>query len=165
MIETTADKATTEIRGLLVDGQAPSDLVAGTLERRLREELEIFSARAGLEVEFHCDIGPHSLPVKVEREIYFALREGVINAIRHARTSELKLSLSQKGNICTAILQDNGSGFDLTAAQSSTHYGLRIMKERIQNVGGRFVVKTAPGKGTRISITVPVDQKASVGML
>jgi two-component system, NarL family, sensor histidine kinase LiaS len=158
-IETTTDKAITEIRGLLVDDQVSNDLVAGTLERRLREELEIFSARAGLELEFRCDIGPHSLPLKVERELYFALREGVINAIRHARTSELKLSLSQTGNICKAILQDNGSGFDLAAAQSSTHYGLRIMRERIQNVGGRFTVKTAPGKGTRISITVPVDQK------
>lgn len=156
-IEKTADRAVAEIRRLLADNRSPSDLVAGSLERRLREELEIFCARAGMKVEFRCTIGTHNLPVETERELYFVLREGVINAVRHARASELKLELSQEGSICRAFLTDNGSGFDLDATDRDNHYGLRIIRERIESIGGNLVIETAPGRGTRISITIPTE--------
>jgi signal transduction histidine kinase len=158
-IEKTTDKAVTEIRRLLADSEKQGELPAGTLERRLRQELAIFRARAGLKLEFDCDIKAHSLPREVEQELYFALREGIINVIRHARASALKLNLCQEGNTCTAVLQDNGSGFDLSATEGSSHYGLRIMRERVENLGGQFSVDTAPGKGTRISIVIPLNKK------
>jgi signal transduction histidine kinase len=160
-IEKTTDKAVTEIRCLLADTEKQGELLAGTLERRLRQELAIFRARAGLKLEFDCHIKAQSLPREVERELYFALREGLINVIRHARASELKLNLSQEGNTCTAILQDNGSGFDLAATEGGSHYGVRIMRERIENLGGQFTVDTAPGQGTRISIVIPLNKRKS----
>jgi signal transduction histidine kinase len=156
-IEKTADKSIAEIRRLIADDATDTELVAGTLERRLREETEIFRARAGINLEFVCTIRAHSLPDTAERELYFALREGIINVIRHARASELKLSLSQEGEVCRATLTDNGAGFDLSAVDSGSHYGLRIIKERIETVGGRVNIVTAPGQGTRLSIEVPVE--------
>jgi signal transduction histidine kinase len=157
-IEKAADSAVAEIRRILADIQVQSDLVAGTLERRLREEMEIFRTRAGLKLDFQCEVGPHTLPYEVERELYFALREGVINAIRHSRASELKLNISQEGPVCQAILADNGSGFDLTETEGSSHYGLRIMRDRIEKIGGQFVIETAPGKGTQILIVLPIKE-------
>ena len=158
-IEKTADKAVAEIRRLLADNQTPSDLVAGSLERRLREEMEIFRARSGMKLEFRCAIGAHILPVEAERELYFALREGLINAVRHSRASELILALFQEGPSCKASLIDNGSGFDLAAVDSDTHYGLRILRERIERVGGNLRIDTAAGQGTRIFIEIPVKAK------
>jgi signal transduction histidine kinase len=158
-IETTADQAVAEIRRLLLDTRAASDLVAGSLERRLREEMEIFRTRSGMKIEFSCAVGALNLPVEVERELYFALREGVINAIRHSRASELSLTLTQEASICKALLTDNGSGFDLAALGGDSHYGLRILRERIERVGGSLVIQTAVGQGTRISIEVPVHAK------
>jgi signal transduction histidine kinase len=93
----------------------------------------------------------------VERELYFTLREGVINAVRHSRASELRLSLANDNGSCRASLEDDGTGFDLAATEGGSHYGLRIMRERIEKLGGRFTIETAPGKGTRISITVPTE--------
>ncbi len=158
-IEKTADKAVAEIRRLLADNQTPSDLAAGSLERRLREEMEIFRARSGMKLEFRCAIGRHILPVEVERELYFALREGLINAVRHSRASELVLALFQEGPSCKASLTDNGSGFDWASIDSGTHYGLRILRERIERVGGNVRIDTAVGQGTRISIEIPVKAK------
>jgi signal transduction histidine kinase len=158
-IEQTADKAVAEIRRLLADNRSSSDLVAGSLERRLREELEIFCARSGMKVEFRCAIGQHNLAVETERELYFALREGLINAIRHSRASELRLELLEEGPVCKALLTDNGSGFDLATIDGDNHYGLRIIRERIESVGGNLLIKTAPGQGTRISIEIPVEAK------
>ena len=158
-IESTAEKAVTEIRRLLLDARAATDLVAGSLERRLREEMEIFRTRSGMKLEFSCAVGSISLPVEVERELYFALREGLINAIRHSRASELTLTLSQGSSTCKALLADNGSGFDLAALGGDSHYGLRILRERIERVGGSVVIQTAVDQGTRIAIEVPAHTK------
>jgi signal transduction histidine kinase len=55
-------------------------------------------------------------------------------------------------------LSDNGVGFDPSAIDGSSHYGLKGMKERIHKLGGKFTVKSAPGKGTEIEISVPFEQ-------
>ncbi len=155
-IEQTIERAVAEIRRLLADDRTASEIVAGSLERRLREEMDIFRARSGMKLEFHCAVRARALPLEVERELYFALREGLINAVRHSRASELILTLLQEGPSCKAFLIDNGAGFNLAAINSDTHYGLRILRERIEKVGGNLKIDTAEGQGTRISIDIPV---------
>jgi signal transduction histidine kinase len=155
-IEETIDRAITEIRNVLADNNT-EELVAGSLERRLNEELDIFRARSGFKLDFQCAIRARDLPVAVERELYFTLREGVLNAVRHSRATELRLSLSRDKNGCEARLSDNGVGFDPSAVDGSSHYGLKGMKERIHKLGGKFTVKSAPGKGTEIEISVPFE--------
>jgi len=160
-IEETTEKAITEIRNLLAETQSRHDLKAGSLERRLKEELDIFGARTGFKLEFACNIRVRHLPYDIERELYFTLREGILNAVRHARATELHLKLTQSSAGYEATLRDNGAGFDLSSAEGSGHYGLSGMRERIQKIGGELTIETAPGKGTAISITVPFRQKRS----
>ena len=160
-IENTTDNAITEIRNLLAETQSAVELKAGSLERRLKKELGIFRARTGFKLDFQCAISARNLPYEIERELYFALREGVLNAVRHSRATELHLSLSQSGTGYEAILRDNGVGFDVAAAQGPNHYGLKGMRERIHKIGGRLTIQTTPGKGTQIAITIPNRQKPS----
>lgn len=156
-VEANLDRVVTEIRNLLSENQLDDPLQAGSLERRLREELDIFSARTGFKVDFQCAVGAHNLPMPIERELYFALREGVLNAIRHSRATEMHLSLSQTRTTCEARLRDNGVGFTVAATEGSSHYGLRGMRERIRKIGGDLSLQSAPGKGTEIHITVPLQ--------
>jgi NarL family two-component system sensor histidine kinase LiaS len=160
-ITESAHKAATEIRSLLLEKQPASRLVAGTLERRLKEEMEIFRARTGLKLDFECAIDLHDLPYEVEQELYFALREGIINAIRHSRATELNLSLDQNQTSCRVHLRDNGVGFDKSAVAGGGGFGLKGMRERIEKVGGRLAIETARGKGTCISIEVPLRTQTS----
>ena len=155
IIEENIDKAITEIRNLLTENQSPDDLQAGSLERRLKQELGIFRARTGFKLDFQCAIDTHNLPTEVERELYFSLREGILNAVRHSRATELHLSLTKTANGCEARLGDNGEGFDIRSTEGSTHYGLKGMRERIRKIGGELDLQTAPGKGTEIKITIP----------
>jgi signal transduction histidine kinase len=155
IIEENVDKAITEIRNLLTENQSPEDLQAGSLERRLKQELGIFRARTGFKLDFQCAIDTHNLPTEVERELYFALREGILNAVRHSRATELHLSLTKTLNGCQARLRDNGEGFDIGSTEGSTHYGIKGMRERIRKIGGEFDLQSAPGKGTQIQITIP----------
>jgi signal transduction histidine kinase len=156
-IEASLDRAVTEIRNLLSENQLDEQLQAGSLERRLRDELEIFSARTGFKVDFQCSIGAHNLPMAIERELYFTLREGVLNAIRHSRATDMRLSLTQTRTTCEARLSDNGVGFAVSAAEGSSHYGMRGMRERIRKIGGEITFRSAPGKGTEIHIIVPLS--------
>jgi NarL family two-component system sensor histidine kinase LiaS len=156
-VESGLDRAVTEIRNLLSENQLDEQLQAGSLERRLRDELEIFSARTGFKVDFQCAIGAHNLPLPIERELYFTLREGVLNVIRHSRATEMRLSLTQTRNHCEARLRDNGVGFAVSSAEGSNHYGLRGMRERIRKIGGELSIHSAPGKGTEVHISVPLS--------
>ena len=156
-VEANLDRAVTEIRNLLAENQLDEQLQAGSLERRLRDELKIFSARTGFKVDFQCTIGAHNLPMPIERELYFTLREAVLNAIRHSRATEMRLLLTQTRTTCDARLIDNGVGFSVTAADGSSHYGLRGMRERVRKIGGEITFQSAPGKGTEVHITVPLN--------
>jgi signal transduction histidine kinase len=156
-IEETIDRTITEIRNVIADSQNIEGLVAGSLERRLKEEIEIFRARSGFRLHFKCAIAAHELPIAIEHELYFTLREGLLNAVRHSRATELSLSLSQDENGWRAQLRDNGIGFDPATVEGSSHYGLKGMKERIHKLGGEFNLKSAPGKGTLIEIFIPVQ--------
>jgi NarL family two-component system sensor histidine kinase LiaS len=158
-IAEAAHKAATEIRSLLLEKQPAGNLAAGSLERRLKEEMDIFRARTGLKLKFECAIGAHDLPYEVEQELYFALREGIINTIRHSRATELNLSLTQDQTSCRVGLRDNGVGFDKSLTAGSGGFGLKGMKERIEKVGGQLIMQTAPGKGTDITIVVPLRGK------
>jgi signal transduction histidine kinase len=155
-IEDNIEKAITEIRNLLTENQSGEELQAGSLERRLKQELEIFCARTGFKLDFRCAIGPHNLPIVIEKELYFTLREAILNAVRHSRASELHLSLTSSAGGCEARLRDNGVGFDSASTEGTSHYGLKGMRERIRKIGGELVIDTAPGKGTDIKIAIPL---------
>jgi signal transduction histidine kinase len=160
-IESNLDHAITEIRNLLVENQTAEQLQAGSLERRLKEELNIFSGRSGFHVELQCAIDADGLPLEIEKELYFTLREGVLNAVRHARASEIRLSLARNQSGYQARLSDNGVGFIVAASEGSSHYGLKGMRERVQKLGGTLDIESAPGQGTRIDIQIPFSGSES----
>lgn len=155
-IEDNIDQAITEIRNLLTENQNTEEIQAGSLERRLKQELEIFRSRTGFKLDFQCTIGANNLPIPIERELYFTLREGILNAVRHSRATELHLALTMTAEGCQATLRDNGVGFDAASAAGGSHYGLKGMRERVRKIGGEIVIDTAPGKGTAIKVTVPL---------
>ena len=157
VIEEHLDHAITEIRNILAENQSAEQLQAGSLERRLKEELSIFSARTGFQIDLHCAVDAHDLPIAIEKELYFTLREGVLNAVRHARASAIHLTLGRSPSAYRASLSDNGVGFVAAASEGSSHYGLKGMKERIEKLGGTLELQTSPGNGTRIEIEIPFD--------
>ena len=56
-------------------------------------------------------------------------------------------------------IRDNGSGFDATGALTASggHFGLLGMQERAERINGTFELRTAPGQGTTIKVTVPLS--------
>ncbi|HHT47309.1 MAG TPA: HAMP domain-containing protein [Firmicutes bacterium] len=92
----------------------------------------------------------------VETTVYRIVQEALTNVIRHAEAQNVRVSLKCDHNNIEAIIEDDGKGFDYTILQKDQHaLGLFGMTERASLVGGKLVIDTAPGKGTRITLSIP----------
>ncbi len=92
-------------------------------------------------------------------EVVGVLREAVSNSVRHGRPRTITIH-AQRGEGCVLLaVQDDGRGFEPAAAGAGGH-GLGNMRARAEALGGSFQVVAAPGKGTRILVTLPVSSPA-----
>ena len=109
-------------------------------------------------VRFETSGKPVVLDPMVEHDIVMVAREAVYNAIRHAHPQEVSLRMHfQRGRIQLSV-SDDGCGFEPgeVLPQRNGHFGLIGMRERTERLGGHFAVRSAPGKGTELSVDVPV---------
>lgn len=143
-----------EIRQFLAGKESPS-LAPGTLIDKLREEVKFLRDGLGLRVIVESEPEELALSPEVEQQLYYVLREGLMNVARHAQASRAELFLEQKEKVIRGQLKDNGVGFTLAKADNgSDGLGLTTMRERIEKLGGTLSIETAPGKGTRIQFSV-----------
>ena len=95
---------------------------------------------------------------QVEITLFRVIQEAITNIVRHAGASRVNIQLSARDAVVTAIIEDNGRGFDVEAAfQSPESWGLRGIRERAAVVGGRLNMESKVGKGTRIKLQIPLD--------
>jgi ligand-binding sensor domain-containing protein/signal transduction histidine kinase len=104
-------------------------------------------------------------PVSVDRSVEYVLlmvgREAVSNAVHHARPQEISIDVKFETGQITMQVADDGAGFDPDEmlAVPGVHFGIIGMRERIEHLGGRFRLQSAPGKGTHLWVEVPVRVK------
>ncbi|MGV3569940.1 MAG: sensor histidine kinase [Ramlibacter sp.] len=95
-----------------------------------------------------------------ETALYRLAQAAVTNAVRHAGASTLWVALEVEDGLATVKVQDDGCGFDwdvvsTRAAHAGGGMGLRVMQERIEALGGRLEIITAPGTGTLVKASFP----------
>lgn len=99
------------------------------------------------------------LPAETETALFRVIQEAIINIARHAMARSVRLVFNTTEDGVTVLIEDDGGGFDLVslavAPDNGRGLGLIGMQERIELVGGRLEIDTAPGQGTRIRIQVP----------
>lgn len=93
----------------------------------------------------------------IEDQIFRIIQESVSNMLRHSEASNFNLKMSFEKKRVLLFLEDDGQGMDLTKKKKSS-YGLQIMRERVEGLGGRFDIISYPGKGTRIEIRIPLPK-------
>lgn len=159
----TAERAADEARALIVD------LRADDLERPLAESLEeaatTWSSRTGIEVLL--DLEPCcSLSPSARYELFCIAREALHNAYIHGEATTVQVTL-RDGDEVTLTISDDGRGFvppaDLDTLASDGHFGVVGMAERARSVGGSLDLASVPGRGTRVSVTVPRTAPGDAG--
>jgi signal transduction histidine kinase len=106
---------------------------------------------------------PRDLDPNVEIALYRIAQEALSNIARHAKASTASLHLLRNEFILRLILEDDGEGFweEQASRLRETGHGLGLisMRERTELLGGQFEVDSAPGKGTTVSVTIPVGEQ------
>jgi len=106
----------------------------------------------------------HRLPRTLELVFYRVAQEALNNAARHAAASRVNLSLSlQNDSLCLEVA-DDGAGFDTARnANGSRREGLGLLgiRERMGMIGGQTLIESTPGKGTRLRVTAPVEDRST----
>lgn len=92
--------------------------------------------------------------------LFQAARELLINVYKHAHANRVQVKLDNDGRTCFMTIEDDGDGFDVATVRGDVNgtkgFGLFSFQEQIENIGGTMVIVSAPGAGTRVTITIPL---------
>jgi len=159
-----AKRTNFEVRTMLFELR-PLMLETQGLKVTLDQYLERLRAKAGdtAIVLEGSDIDKIRLGTKVEGALFNMIQESVTNAIKHAKAAHIWVRLRRLNDqMLEVVIEDDGVGFDKMAVLKSYEkrgsFGLLNIDERARLVGGRAEIESTPGKGTRITIFVPVEQ-------
>ncbi|MDA2812985.1 ATP-binding protein [Nocardiopsis sp. RSe5-2] len=131
------------------------------LARELEEYAETVDTR-GTAVSVRVR-GEAALPLELRSELYLMVREALRNALRHARARTVRVVVEVRGGRVNALVDDDGTGFGHAEAARGDGLGLASLRERARRLGGRTVVDTAPGDGTRVLIRLPLTPGTAHG--
>ena len=143
----------------------------------LTHSAEQFLDAAGVSVRFDVPdkVPPLPLAGTVRHDLFLVVREAINNAVKHAHPQVVRLSVRLENGVADGshangpqlviAIEDDGRGFSLpssaTAAQNTGRSGLTNMRRRVENLGGRFVIESRPGAGTRIELAVPLEMDST----
>lgn len=113
-----------------------------------------FENRFNIRVIFQSQMTDLSVPPVIATGIFRIFQESLTNIARHAKAHEVKATLSASDGFLKMEIADDGKGFDTTAQRKTL--GLLGMKERAIMIGGDLNIRSTPGRGTTVVITVPV---------
>ncbi|HEV2332509.1 MAG TPA: PAS domain S-box protein [Gammaproteobacteria bacterium] len=124
---------------------------------------------AGLQVEVDAPAGLGRLAADVESACFRVIQGAAINALRHGHARSLSIRLAPTAGALILTVQDDGEGFDVTAARAratgGASLGLLAMEERARLVGGEFSIESTPGAGTTVHMLVPMHGDPEAGDL
>ena len=146
------DEASNTLRSVIRDLRH-SPLGAGGLAHTL--QLLVRELEGASSVVFETEIEEVGGKPVVELLVYQIAHEALRNAMKYSGASRIKVALRQDGDAIRLNVDDNGSGFSPHLVDASRHFGLALIRERIELAGGALQVDSAIGMGTRLSVRVP----------
>jgi signal transduction histidine kinase len=155
-IHMALQSALTELRSLSLGLQLPEiDQLQSTevAERAVRD----FVRKTNASVELTTSGGSADVPLPVKIALYRLIQESLANGFRHSGGSEHRVAVAKSDAQLTVSVSDNGAGFDPKTADTAGRVGLEGMRERVEILGGTFQLQTAPGQGTVIQASLPLQ--------
>ena len=110
-----------------------------------------------LVVDLEARLGEQRLPAEAETALYRIVQEALTNVVKHASARRVSITLVRKEGFAVVVVEDDGLGFDPRTTRTGS-LGFVGMRERVELVGGRLTVESAPGAGTTIAAEVPVTR-------
>ena len=116
---------------------------------------------AGVQVKFDSMDETLRLPPQIETTLFRIAQEAISNIVRHAQAKSAAIALWREDDTACLWVEDDGCGFDLARISSQAlpmqRLGLLGMRERVELVGGEMTIDSAPGRGTRLEVHIPLN--------
>jgi signal transduction histidine kinase len=125
----------------------------------LRSECLSLGQRDGIAVKYHAQDVPTDLPRDVALCFYRVAQEALRNVAHHAHCPRASVGLVANERGLVLCVRDRGIGFDLTAT-GKTGLGLESIRERARLIQARLRVRSRPGVGTKITLSVPLPRRS-----
>jgi len=153
-------RISTDIRPKLLDDLG----LLATLEWYCRGVEQV---QQGLRVVCHLQVPEASIPQRLKLDMFRIAQEALSNAVAHAQAHRVQVNVYATTTQLCLIVEDDGHGFDPGSTTSKeeadvTDLGLHSIRGRAQATGGRMLLDTAPGRGTRIGAAWPLNTTQEV---
>jgi PAS domain S-box-containing protein len=126
------------------------------------EELADELRESGIAVDATVDPKIDQIPLTLQTTVYRIVQESLNNARKHASSDRMRLTVARHADRVAMSAEDFGCGFDPTTA--SEGFGLLGIRERARLAGGECTVDSAPGRGTRVRVWLPLPAEQAVGL-
>ena len=129
----------------------------------LHSFMKSFTARTGVRVHLTAFAAVERLDTAKRTVLFRIAQEALTNVARHAQASRVEVSIQKLPDCICMKIKDDGKSFNVERtlhANGGKRLGLLGMRERLEMVGGKFVVESSPGKGTTINAQLPLDKAA-----
>jgi PAS domain S-box-containing protein len=156
----TTKEALESIRNLSIKLRRPE--VSRGLEAALSDLLrDVVPPTANFDLSAEGD--ETLVPSETRAQVFLILREALRNAVAHSGCSRITVRLGILPEEIVGSVEDDGRGFRAQALQPADHNGLKSMQERASLLGGTLDVSSAPGRGTTVKVTIPLEGGARDG--
>jgi two-component system nitrate/nitrite sensor histidine kinase NarX len=151
-LKTVVGEAYTDVREEIFNMRANTYAGLGFLEL-LDKYIDKYHRFYNLDIQLVKEADPvfFEFPGEVTPQLIRTIQEALINIRKHAKVNQAIIRLSRADHQVRISIEDQGYGFDLAQVrEKTTSFGLQIMRERVESVGGNLEIDTAPGAGTRV---------------
>ena len=142
----------------------PFELDEFGLVPALQRLVDTTEQSSGLDIDFAMGAMRRPVPPEIETTVYRVVQEALTNVTRHARARSVSVSVTAKGRQLTAVVEDDGRGFDSQrlwgTGPTGPGLGMVDMRERARYVGGRLLIESQPGKGTLVRLELPLPRRS-----
>lgn len=152
-VRSCALQAVRQMRALVNSGLAEGKPKRGPVPQ-ITDLLKHIS-RVGIAVEFRCAPGLDRIPGEVVACLHHVAREALLNVRRHAAARRVQVHIVRRDRDIELVVADDGCGLHGLRQRRWGGVGLRMMRERVENLGGTFIVQSPPGEGTRVEVRIP----------
>jgi signal transduction histidine kinase len=151
------EDAEEQVRAIMARTRPPA-LREGDLAEAVTDFCADLEQRYALLVDIRWPSEPRPLPLSTAITLYRFFQESLLNVVKHADVDTAELTLAFDGGHVVATIRDEGPGFDPGSVrpQRGRHVGLGLLRERIRLAGGTLDVRSAPGRGTRLVMSMPL---------
>lgn len=139
----------------------PPSLGSVSLPRVLAAFCASFADSSDISIDFNSEESLPDIPELTATAVYRFVQEGLTNVVRHARSARAWVSLDCVDGELSVSLEDDGIGFD--PKDTAEGIGLSGLRDRFQMLNGTMDVESFPGKGTRLSGSLPIEPELSGG--